>query len=297
MKHHNEFADFIKKFQPKNVLEIGGATGILAKVYMDKNNIKWSIIEPNPIPVEGCKAEFIKDFFNEKYILLDEYDSIVHSHVLEHMYEPDIFIKNLSDCLGEGKKMFFSIPNMMEMLKRKYTNTLNFEHTFFATEQYIEYLLAKFRFEILNKEYFMDDGSIFYAVEKRGNVDIKELDKNLYSVNKGIFIDYINYHRNMITKFNEKMKESNMKVYLFGAHIFTQYLIEFGLDTSKIISILDNDVHKQGKRLSGTELYVESPKILKDEEAAIVILKVGIYNSEIKKDILENINSNIEFLE
>ena len=54
--------------------------------------------------------------------------------------------------------------------------------------------------------------------------------------------------------------------------------------------VLDNDKQKQNKRLYGTNLNVRSPKILSEYEKPIVILKVGIYKDEIKKDILENIN-------
>ena len=47
----------------------------------------------------------------------------------------------------------------------------------------------------------------------------------------------------------------------------------------------------------GTNLKVFSPNILsKDDSDPVVILKAGVYNQEIKKDILENINSKTIFL-
>ncbi|EAK0563932.1 SAM-dependent methyltransferase, partial [Campylobacter jejuni] len=86
------------------------------------------------------------------------------------------------------------------------------------------------------------------------------------------------------------------KVYLFGAHLFGQYLIFQGLNTEKIINILDNNPSKQEKRLYGTKFIVKSPKILKDQDDSLVILNAGVYNDEIEKDILENINKNIRIL-
>ncbi|EAL0981581.1 SAM-dependent methyltransferase, partial [Campylobacter jejuni] len=85
-------------------------------------------------------------------------------------------------------------------------------------------------------------------------------------------------------------------VYLFGAHLFGQYLIFQGLNTEKIINILDNNPSKQEKRLYGTKFIVKSPKILKDQDDSLVILNAGVYNDEIEKDILENINKNIRIL-
>ncbi|HIC3898971.1 TPA: SAM-dependent methyltransferase, partial [Campylobacter jejuni] len=75
-----------------------------------------------------------------------------------------------------------------------------------------------------------------------------------------------------------------------------QYLIFQGLNTEKIINILDNNPSKQEKRLYGTKFIVKSPKILKDQDDSLVILNAGVYNDEIEKDILENINKNIRIL-
>ena len=80
-------------------------------------------------------------------------------------------------------------------------------------------------------------------------------------------------------------------------HVFAQYLIAFGLDTTRIICLLDNDPNKQGKRLYGTNMMVKSPLSIKDEDNPAIILKAGVYNNEIKKDILENINRKAEFWE
>ena len=90
--------------------------------------------------------------------------------------------------------------------------------------------------------------------------------------------------------------QKNQKLYLFGAHIFSQCLISFGLNVNRIQCIIDNDFNKQNKRLYGTDLKVFSPKILSKDNDPVVILKAGVYDQEIKKDILENINSNTSFL-
>ena len=83
---------------------------------------------------------------------------------------------------------------------------------------------------------------------------------------------------------------------MFGAHVFSQYLISFGLRSKKILYILDNDKKKQNKRLYGTNLTVKSPKILSKYKNPLVILKVGVYFNEIKNDITKNINHKTKFL-
>ena len=296
-EHHKELSRFIQQSEPNSVLEIGGAHGILSREYKKENSIGWTILEPNPSPAEGVDAKFIKGFFDDKFIFVGEIDTIVHSHVFEHVYNPNEFINHISKFLKEGQKLIFSIPNMEEMLKRKYTNCINFEHTVLITEPYVDYLLSKHGFKQVSKKYFKDDHSIFYSYIKDSKTEIIELPTTLYEHNKKMYLDYIDHHKKMIMDLNRKIKEtdSEYSIYLFGAHVFAQYLIEFGLDTSRVIYLLDNDINKQGKRLYGTNMIVKSPKILKDVAKPIVILKAGIYDEEIKKDIVKNINSRTVF--
>jgi len=141
----------------------------------------------------------------------------------------------------------------------------------------------------------MDEHSIFYAAVRDYSVTPIELPHGLYNKNKQLYIDYIRYNEQLLHDLNGKISNSLRPVYLFGAHVFAQYLIAFGLDTSRIVSLLDNDPNKQGKRLYGTNLKVQSPKVLRDVDHPVVILKAGVYNQEIKEDRLNNINASTEF--
>lgn len=300
MKHHKAFANFIREYNPLSLLEIGGAHGILSKLYQeDSINIDWTILEPNPIPVKGVKAKFIKGFFDDKFSLGWDVDAVVHSHVFEHIYEPVSFIRNISNFLDNGKYLIFSLPNMREMLARKYNNCINFEHTVLLTEPYIDYLLAFHGFRLVKREYFLDDHSIFYACIRDTSVLPVKLSSSLYHENKKLFQEYVAYYESLILDLNTRIAglSTGQKLFLFGAHVFAQYLIGFGLDTSRIECLLDNDANKHGKRLYGTNFVVYSPKILEQCVAPVVILKAGVYNDEIKADILANINQNTIFFE
>ena len=296
LEHHKKFSQFLRETNPKTVFEIGGAHGILSKEYFKFRQIPWTILEPNPSPVDGCEARFIKGFFDSKIVQGEKIETVVHSHVLEHIYEPHKFMQDLAKITKEGNQLVFSVPNMKVMLERNYTNCLNFEHTIFLTEPYIEFLLAKYGFRLIRKEYFMEDHSIFYAAKRDTLVKPFELPSALYSVNKNLFNSYIEHHKNMISDLNKIMDKISQPIYLFGAHIFSQFLLVMGLDTSKIVCLLDNDIQKKDRRLYGTSLVVRSPKILAEIHKPVVILKAGVYNEEIKNQILININKDVIFL-
>ena len=55
-----------------------------------------------------------------------------------------------------------------------------------------------------------------------------------------MFNQFIDYHLKMVKEINDFVDKYNSSVFLFGAHIFSQYLISFGLKTEKIKFILDN---------------------------------------------------------
>jgi hypothetical protein len=277
-------------------LEIGGGHGILARECKKLGDVDWVVLEPDisSIPEES-DVKYIRGFFDESYQYDGHFNAIVHSHTLEHIYNPDLFIKHLSELLTENKYCFFSVPNLLQWLKRRYNNTLFFEHTLFLREEYIDYLLSKYNLVVLEKKYFGDGHSIFYACEK-GQITKKELEPTLYQQNKEIFFDYIKYYKTFIADIHRKLEKNTDPVYLFGAHIFSQFLIAFGLNIDKISGIIDNSTVKQGKRLYGTNLIVHSPYILQSIEHPVVILKAGAYDNEIKADMKNNINRNIIFL-
>ena len=296
-EHHQAFADFVNKFDGTNILEIGGLHGILAQKCLQTNSdLKWTIIEPNPIVPENIPVNVIQGFFDNNFTSKEKFDTVIHSHVLEHVYNPDEFMSHKSSFMKKGNNLIFSVPNMEVMLKNKYTNCINFEHTIYFTEPYIEYMLAKYGFELIEKSYFKHDHSIFYCAKKTTKPKTVEFPEHLYDLNKTIFTDYINSHVADVNNLNNIMANSSMPIYVFGAHVFTQYLISFGLDISNVVCLLDNDSKKENKRLYGTRLISQSPKILKDVPKALVILRAGVYNEEIKQDILNNINPNITFI-
>lgn len=295
--HYEAFSQFLEKFDPIRILEIGGANNIIANHFLHRNPFsRWIIVEPHPLFNENNKIRIIKQWFNDSFTLDEHVDTIVHSHVIEHMYDPISFIVHIAKHLKAGGKHIFTLPNMVEMLSKKYTNCLNFEHTTFLAEPFIDYILSKNGFKIVKKKYFYDH-SIFYATVRMRNLTTKEIDiPRYYSQYKKLFTNFISYHKNLVNSISNKMDGFEGEIYLFGAHIFSQYLLEFGLKKEKISAILDNSFFKQGKRLYGTHLHVQSPEVLRTKKIAGVVLKVGIYRNEIVNQLME-INPKIYLLE
>ena len=294
-QHHRALAGFLSQAAPSAVLELGGGHGILSREYHRLAAIPWTILEANPAPVEGCAARFIKGIFDENFSCPEDVDTLVHSHLFEHIYEPNRFMRQIAACLKPGQHLVFSLPNMRVMLERGYTNCVNFEHTLCLTEPHVEFLLAGHGFRLLRREYFLDDHSIFYDAVRDPGVAAQALPGDLYARNRGLYLDYLRQHRELVAAVNRGLRQAQGPAYLFGAHVQAQYLIAFGLDLSRIVAILDNDPGKQGKRLYGCGKRVYSPALLETVDNPLVILRAGTFTEEITRQIA-SLNPSTRFL-
>ena len=119
---------------------------------------------------------------------------------------------------------------------------------------------------------------------------------NKYYEYRKKYLEFIDYYKKFTEKINLKLQDFNGEVYLFGAHIFSQYLISFGINQRKIKGILDNSQFKIGKRLYGTKFEVFHPNEIKNKKNIAVILKVASYKKEIQ-DQLSQINSSTVFFQ
>ena len=301
VEHNNTFVDFIASECYGNVLEIGGGNLHIANKIAESDKVNnYHIIDSNIFKENATtyKFNFSEDLFDLNTIPDKSYDFIIHSHTLEHLYEPALELKQLNRVLKSNGKMFFSVPLINNMLKQGYTNALNFEHTFYLNEDLIRTLLINTGFDIDRSDYFSTNAItnwcffVSCSVCKPSN---NIIDKNLNIVKE--FKNFIKLQNDIVLTINKELeKYINSDIFIFGAHIFTQFLLNFGLKTN-FINVLDNDINKQGEFLYGTNLVVESPKILSEYKNPVVVLKAGQFNNEIKQDILENINNKTLFLE
>lgn len=281
-EHHKSLSNFILKYNPENVLEIGGFTGILASHCLEQlPNISWSIVDPHATNNDP-RINIHKTFFDKNFQIKNKVQMIVHSHLLEHIIDINQFLTCCYENLQEDGLMILSLPNFKQFIINKLMNCLNFEHTIYLDEDFLVYLFNKYNFQIVEKEYFGSCNSIFFCLKKSHEENEIKLD-SFYDKNKTSMSEYFEAIKHFIQQINKE----DEKFYLFGAHVTSQFLLSMGLDENKIIHILDNDPKKMNNRLYGTNLIVHTPNILMYDESPSVIVKNGSYDKEISEQILE----------
>ncbi len=290
-----DLADYIMRTKVKSVLEIGGGIGELAQAVTERvPDLTWTSVEPNSTIKSTDRIKIIPAFFDGKFTHEGDIDAVVFSQVLEHAYDPHIFLGSIAKFLKPGGKLIFAYPQLELWISRKYGNTLNAEHTMLLTDYFVDYLLAVHGFKILDK-FAYKEHSHFYTCEKSAaHVEVPKLE-NRYKKYKKLFMDFVEYHKQLADELNKKIENAKEPVYLFGAYVSSSYLFTFGLNRDKIVTILDNSELKQGMRLYGTPFIIKSPKVLAGKGKVNVIVQEGMYAAEIKNDILKNINSEVNF--
>jgi len=306
--HHAQFCQFVAAQGVHRPLEIGAGHGVLAKQFLNNNqDASWVIVDPNLPSWRHDRVSMVAGIFDLTFELpagVPSVDAVIHSHTFEHMYAPRAFLEDVSRFLKVGEKHIFSLPRLDLWLERQYSNALNFEHTVLLTEGIIDELLKLTGFVILEKKYFRADHSIFYATKK---VSVSLLEKNAgslccgineYVKNRALFLNFVASQQKVVDRINATLAfGEGGDIFLFGAHVFSQFLIAFGLDVSKVICIIDNDANKHGKRLYGTKFIVRGPNILKDAHQPKVVLQVGAYREEIMRGITEGVRKDVVFIE
>lgn len=299
-QHRQEFLTFIEKNKKRgSVIEMGGSDGKLADEYCRNFDPEctWTIIEPNPSASTSFlhpNITLIEGFIEAELEHLSLAGTFIHSHVLEHLYYPAEALEAISKAQKPGDQMIFSIPNLEYYVENRFVNALNFEHTYYLTEPVTEYLLHDAGYIVTDKQYYAQH-SIFYAVERSMALeDAPLLPTSLYKKYRGDYLSLVDYYRREVSKYNQLISAHDGDVFLFGAHIFSQFLLYMGLDGSQIECILDNSRQKVGRRLYGSTLRIASPARLQFSQTPLVILKVGQYFEEVRDQIREiNVNSTI----
>lgn len=110
----------------KSILEVGCGSGACKKGF-EENNISWSGIEINNDMYNFCsknnisilKGDFLKTQFDKQF------DVIYASQVLEHINDPNEFIRKCKEVLAPGGLVHVDVPNHKSLISylRKYSSS------------------------------------------------------------------------------------------------------------------------------------------------------------------------------
>lgn len=274
--HNEDFTNLILRYETNSITEIAGGAGLVFEQYskLNPNFDSWKVLDINPSKVYNHeKVEKVAGLYDSTHI--NEDDVVVSSHFVEHIFDTETFLLDLRS--RNPKYHIFSLPNFKKFAQLNFPSTIMFEHPNYLPEDYLDYILYKNGWGIIEKIYFKNH-SIFYVTKPC----VKQQTSIKFNIKQDI-LNLLEFYKRRIEDIKQK------QFYVFGAHFTYYYLINLGVDPDQIIAVIDNDPLKQNKRMYGTKTMVISPEDVPNN--SYVFLEMGPYNEEIRNQL-----SNVNFL-
>lgn len=146
-----ENSKMIKIQKKRKLLDIGGANGIFAFEFKNKN---WSctIVDPSKDGnfIKNFKIAYIKKEFNNRLKMKKKYDLVTLNYTLEHILDPVKIIKKVGKMINKNGLLYIEVPHSIGF---KYFNKnhdmFNSCHLWFWNSFNLSMMLNNLGFEIL----------------------------------------------------------------------------------------------------------------------------------------------------
>jgi len=282
LEHHNKFLNFIfNKVSHTSITEIGGS-GKLFEL-LNRSDINYTCLDISAPTVKVYGVNYIVG--NCETYNYSGLETIVMSHVFEHLYNPHVFLNTILQ--GGVKHVYISIPNMKALIDSNTVNIINNEHTFYIDKESIIWLFNQHGYSPVDIfEYKTHSLFIYFSKIETTIINKLPLSRRLYVENSlyNLFLKETSRLSNIIIKPNS---------FIAPAGIYGQFVI-YCCKPKNILGFLDNDLSKQGHRVYGTSYFIYEFDELAKYSNITIYLWDGQYTDELIKQIKSYpINSEI----
>ena len=220
----------------------------------------------------------------------NEYDCLILSHVLEHIYDINNFLQKIDKNIKPGGLLYIEVPNAEFYDKLNDITPLqeiNIEHINFFSKYSLNKLL-------INHGY--------YAVSLKD--DYFKIKENNYYVIRGMFIkcqinkalpSYVNCGNEIINTFNYSKLNDYEEIYIYGCGQFLFKILKNIQQFTKVINIIDDNLCYFNKTINGVSIINFEKYRKKTKKGDIILLTTFIYDEIIKTKIksIDNIDVNV----
>ncbi len=289
----NDFLNFInnsiEKFNSnaKRISEVGaGGCYILKK--LKQKGYEVAAIDPSPIAIEKGKEydiEVIPDFYPSKNEI-PKSDLIIHYDVLEHVTDPEYFLKMHKADLKTDGLVLFAVPDCTSYINSGDISMILHEHLNYYDSESLKNIVEAAGFETLDirkAEY----GGVLYCVAKVSN-NSKWIPKSGY--------DKFNlFHKNHIKlkdQINNFIIEGTSNGNKLGCYIPLRALPYLSILNSKTnIRFFDDNSGIYNQYFDGFPIPVENFEDLIKQPVSYLLIMSAAFGQKIKDKVLGKIDN------
>lgn len=292
----------------KRIVDVGCGDGSFLAFLKERGYKNLFGIDPSAESVESLKKKgiegYVGNIFGEiRANLKENFDVVVCTEVLEHIYALNEAISKLQIYLKDKGILFVDVPavegfvnNLLPM-----ANYFNCEHINYFGIHTLDNFVGKFRFRRMNstvdsygkivtnngKEELCLMGMYQKQENKIGCVIDTESQKSI----RNYFAKIDKKNKDLAIKINALLQQHNSWIIWGTGNYMSQLLAEFPELQRHIVCFIDNNVIKQGLELENKKIY--PPNILLKQEKKHPIFICSMMNSgdivnQIKQMKIEN---------
>lgn len=210
-----------------------------------------------------------------------KYDCLILSHVLEHIYDLNGFINNVSENINDDGFLYIEIPNadFYEEIKNICPlQEVNIEHINFFSKYAINKLLINngFYCVCLEDDYFILKESKYFVIRGifKKNINNKSFEK------------YIDYGSNVLQSYNFDSLKIYENIYIYGCGQLLFKIFDSIKYNCNIINIIDDNYCYFDKNINNVNIINYEKFKEKCKDGDNVLLTTMIYDEIIKKKLL-----------
>jgi 2-polyprenyl-3-methyl-5-hydroxy-6-metoxy-1,4-benzoquinol methylase len=266
----------------RELLEIGCGRGYLLNEYYNLGIRNLSGIDPNPGSVESLrsKVNFIKGFFPDD-MTKGRYDIIMHYDVLEHIFEPVVFLKKHLEHLNEGGIVLVAVPDCSKAIELGDVSMAIHEHVNFFNEASLQSVFTKAGFKVLEIKQSSSVGTIYVAAQRCMSDEMNEvvIDKDLHC-----FFERANSNiKNFKETFDNAIQSGSIGMYV--PLRFFPYLAASSSMLPPNVRFFDDSSAFKGKYYDGFTNQIEGGESMKERPVGTLFVGSFVFSEKIKAKV------------
>lgn len=270
-----QFSRFVETYgiSGKKVIEIGAGSGEYMKMFQVSDAVVYGI-ENKHESVEKALNDGLnvyEGFIENRDYKIENgpYKGFYIMNFLEHIPEPNEFLKGIFNNLEKDGVGIVEVPNVNMMLDKLLFSEFISDHLMYFTKNTLSLILEKNGFEVLDCREIWYNYIISATVRKKSFINTFGFEKQRKFITESVN-SYIDMHLS-----------AGRKVCVWGAG--HQALADISLMDigNKIECVVDSAEFKQNKYTPATHIPVLSPQILEKGEIQAVLIIGGGYSDEI----------------